>query len=118
METPIHRVTIAKIEAGGERAENVTLREVFALGAALSVAPVYLFFPLDENELIAISGDPRHVLRAMEARDWLRGALPLEGGDTASYFGERPTEEVRALLELRDRLERGELPPMPKEEEQ
>ena len=82
---PISRVTIAKIEQGGEpgaraynvtRARNVSLEDALAISAALDVAPLALMLPQDDDELVAITPSAQ-TIAADAARDWIMGNLPI-----------------------------------------
>src|SRR5213592_2796553 len=66
-----HRLTIAKIEKGGTRARNASLQEVLAIAAALNVAPVHLFVPLEDDASVEIA--PKFVASAPRVREWVRG---------------------------------------------
>jgi transcriptional regulator with XRE-family HTH domain len=97
--------TVARIEKGGTRAENVSLKELLVFAFALGVCPTNLFTPLDEETRLEItpqvSALPRH------ARDWIRGTQPylLEElgeetgriyhvGDPRVYYTEVPDVEL------------------------
>lgn len=99
-------IRIRQIEAGGragasadvrERLENVRLREVIALAAALDVAPVYLIAPLDNVSDVRFGAIP---VPAAAFRSWLRGLAPI-GGDLEAwwsfYFSGAPPEQRRLL---------------------
>jgi transcriptional regulator with XRE-family HTH domain len=102
------RMAISKIE-NGQR--GVSLDEALMLAAALDVAPVHLFAPLDDDEGVAIT--PELVVDAVNARAWVRGAEPLPGGDEKTYRTEVPASEWRQSrqptareLEAMDRWQR------------
>ncbi len=118
----ISRVTLAKIEAGGEehtsgknrtRAKNVSLEEVLALSAALGVAPVHMIATPDEgSEDAYLQVAPRLELEPDRARRWIRGEEPLRATDKQFFEGQvsadewerwrngayRATEDLRAVL--------------------
>jgi transcriptional regulator with XRE-family HTH domain len=112
------RATIGKIEAG---LRGISLDEAFALAAALSVAPVNLFMPV-EPVLVAV-GDLR--IGMPLARAWTRGLAPLEvkGQDAVFYRTQAPAEEWRPevsvhelitdLEVLQRRLREAYVPPLP-----
>lgn len=77
---PINRVTLAKLESGVSResrtrAENVPLREVLVLAAALNVPPVLLFIPLGEDDLVELT--PNSVVHPHVALEWVIGEGPF-----------------------------------------
>lgn len=98
---PIHRLTIAKIEKGADgespRANGVTLNDVLAFSAALSVSPVYLMTPLeDENLALSIGNEsvPPSIVQG-----WIRGDLPLRSSDLAIWIAEQPERRLRERIE-------------------
>jgi transcriptional regulator with XRE-family HTH domain len=72
---PINRVTLAKLEAGGTRAANVSLVDTMVLAAALSVPPPLLFLPLGEEDLVAIT--PAVKVHPHLVLDWVTGEEPF-----------------------------------------
>jgi transcriptional regulator with XRE-family HTH domain len=96
---PMSRVTITKIEKGGERADRAPLQEVLVLAAALGVAPVHLIVPLEDDAAVEIA--PKLRLSARQTRGWIRGAELLAGSDPAweYYLDELPEDELVAVLE-------------------
>lgn len=76
---PINRATLAKLEAGTTRADNVPLREVLILAAALDVPPVLLFTPLGEREDVQVT--PAHALHPHFVLNWMRGEQPFARRD-------------------------------------
>jgi len=108
---PTHRLTIAKIEKGGTRAENAPLREVLALAAALDVAPVHLLVPLEDEAMVAVT--PELFSQARHVRAWIRGRNILRGGDLAQYLAEMPDSEQLALLDPRDNISQALGGPLP-----
>jgi transcriptional regulator with XRE-family HTH domain len=71
---PMNRVTIAKIEAGGTRAENASLTEVLVLALALDVPPPLMFLPLGDGEEVTIADLKVHPHIAL---DWVAGETPI-----------------------------------------
>jgi transcriptional regulator with XRE-family HTH domain len=98
--------TVARIESG---ARSVTVDELFRIAWALDVAPLELlaasFQPCD----VPIIGTLR--LSPTEARDWVRGARPLLGGDVRAYFENVSDEVATARREAWQRMELEPLPP-------
>lgn len=72
----IDRGTIAKIETGRR---GVSLNEALVLSAALGVSPIFLFFPTDPHEKVAIGDSVRAPAGA--ARKWVQGYRPLKMDD-------------------------------------
>ncbi|MDZ7673723.1 MAG: hypothetical protein U5K30_01430 [Acidimicrobiales bacterium] len=72
---PMARATVAKIEAGGTRAQNVSLIDVLVLAAALDVAPLLLFIPLGDEDAVKLTDNL--ILDPQLAIDWLAGEEPL-----------------------------------------
>lgn len=93
---PINQTTIARIERGGTRAENMPLRELLVFGYALGVSPLHLFVPLSEDERLEITA--RISAEPSRARAWIRGTNEhLQGtndGDPRIYFSEVPDVEL------------------------
>jgi transcriptional regulator with XRE-family HTH domain len=92
---PTDRTTIVKLEKG-ERAQAAPLDRLFAFAAALGVAPVHLFVPLDDDASIAIGNT---TLPAPHARSWIRGETPLPLEPDFDYR-EMPRSEMQRRLEL------------------
>ncbi len=97
---PVHRATLAKIESGGTRAENVTVKDLFAIAAALNVAPIYLITPADESTRLMVT--PETPVPAGLARGWMQGGNVLRRGtdDEAEYYTTKPPAEMEALIQL------------------
>lgn len=97
-EYPMHRATLAKIEAGSTRGENVTVKDVFAIAAALNVAPVYLITPADDEAQLLVT--PNTEAPGGRVRDWTIGSSVLQPDldDEAEYFTTRPPAEMKQLL--------------------
>jgi len=93
---PTDRTTVLKIESGGTRARNLPLREAFAIAAALDVAPVHLFAPLEDEQLVKVTD--AQVVPAVHLRRWIRGELFLHGGDARRHLAEWPESELRKLF--------------------
>jgi transcriptional regulator with XRE-family HTH domain len=81
------RATISKIE-NGQR--GVGLNEAFIFAAALRVAPINLFVPIDNDQKFeltaAISTTPGY------ARPWVCGTHPLPGLEDKAFWTEVPDE--------------------------
>jgi transcriptional regulator with XRE-family HTH domain len=67
------RPTISKLEAGDYR--GVSVDDLFALSAALGIAPVFLLAPLEDESPVAIA--PRVQVPAWVARAWIRAEIKL-----------------------------------------
>ena len=63
------RSTLTKLEGGQYR--GVSVDDLFALAAALGVAPVHLLVPLEDDATVAVA--PRVNFPAPLARAWIRG---------------------------------------------
>ncbi|HST24419.1 MAG TPA: helix-turn-helix transcriptional regulator [Gaiellaceae bacterium] len=100
---PLHRVTLAKLERGGTRSQNVSLQDVLAIAAALGVAPIHLFVPFREDEQVAIT--PQLVRTGANVRAWVRGRGLLGDEDERFYFTELPPEEQRQAMAQIERAE-------------
>ena len=89
--TPIHQSTIAKIERGSR---GISVDEAFHLAAALGIAPVHLFVPL-EDRYPRIQVTSSLQLSPSDAREWIKGQLPLEDAhDLLSfYYSDVPEDE-------------------------
>jgi transcriptional regulator with XRE-family HTH domain len=72
---PINRVSIAKIEKGGTRADNLPLVDLLTLAAALNVPPTLLFVPLGQAAEVAVTPELR--LESWLLVDWLEGRVNL-----------------------------------------
>lgn len=96
--TRLNRSTIAKIEAGGTRAQNLSLDDALAISAALGVAPVNMMLPTWHRDTVAIT--PKLKRPAGGARAWFRGLWPLETDEETLrvFFTEIAPEEAEALL--------------------
>jgi transcriptional regulator with XRE-family HTH domain len=106
---PMNRVTVAKIEAGGTRADNASLTEVLVLAAALDVPPPLLFLPLGDTEDMAIGTETVHPHLVL---DWLAGDTSFVMGSrrvrnqTAWYRNAQPLFLFRQLRELQNAVHR------------
>jgi len=103
---PMSRVTLAKIEAGGTRADNATLDDVLVLAAALDVPPPLLFLPLGSAEAVAIApglvAHPQVVLDWLAGEDDLRDSVPWTGHIEAWSRNVHPVRMFRGLRERQD----------------
>ncbi|MBA2626036.1 MAG: helix-turn-helix transcriptional regulator [Acidimicrobiia bacterium] len=106
---PMSRSTIAKIEGGQTRGENISLVDTFVLAAALNVPPPLLFLPLGEEDRVAVT--PALRLHPHLVLDWITGDLPLVGenrkalGNQGWGSNARPIwlfRELRAHQTVRD----------------
>lgn len=77
----LDRAAISKIES---LSRNVSLDEALLLAAALDVAPVHLFFPLNDDAEVEIAPSLKPV-RTADARAWFRGQAPLPGRSEQTY---------------------------------
>jgi transcriptional regulator with XRE-family HTH domain len=93
---PMSRVTVTKIEKGAERAANASLSEVLAIAAALGVPLVHLLTSRDDSQVLAIA--PELTVSAADVRAWIRGLLPLPGGDFGAFFAAMPEQEQLSLM--------------------
>lgn len=99
---PMSRETLAKIETGGTRAENVTLNDVLAISFALGVPPVEMMATYgQESRIRVVKGTPAATTEVV--RGWISGAWPLADEDPFVYYGELSPERLRlAQEEARD----------------
>lgn len=89
---PIDRSVIAKIE-GGKR--GVGLNEALTLSAVLVVSPVFMFFPEDPREKVAIGALVRPA--AGTARKWVQGHRPLSMEDDLKAWESEVIAEQQPL---------------------
>jgi transcriptional regulator with XRE-family HTH domain len=82
------RGTVAKLETG--RRENVSVAELLALAAVLSVSPVWLLVPTVDDA--PYKATPTQTEPAQVVRNWIRGDRPLPGTDWRLYVAEGPSE--------------------------
>ena len=101
---PMNRVTVAKIEGGGEqdarpdnltRARNVSLVDVLSISAALGVSPTMMFTTRNPDTPIAVT--PKLHASAEQVRSWARGEQPLDDQDRRVYTEEVGDEEWEVL---------------------
>ncbi len=76
----MNQAAIARIERGERK---ISLDEAIAIAAALDVAPVHMFLPIEGDERVSLA-------RALEvdqvkARRWARGNIPLDPANFRSY---------------------------------
>jgi hypothetical protein len=99
------RPVVANLESGRRR--SVSVEEWLVLALILQVAPIHLLIPVDAEQ---IEVTPSEQLPAGDARAWVRGELPLEPDDRATFERHRPTDELGvdaqavAMLRLSARL--------------
>lgn len=108
---PMDRTTIAKIEKGQRQAR---VEELIALAAALDVAPVHLFLPIEDDGLVALT--PKLEVDVEKAWRWARGRQPLDPANIRTYSFQHPgdigvinpeaspEEKAAALAEFEERL--------------
>jgi transcriptional regulator with XRE-family HTH domain len=94
---PVSRLVVRKVEEGGQRAENVSLLELFAFAAALKIAPVYLMTPNEDEAVMTVPARPE--IRADNVRAWVRGDLPLDYRDWPDYIRAMPNSEMQRGLQ-------------------
>lgn len=112
----INRVTLAKLEAGGTRAENASLLEVLVVAAALDVPPPLLLLPLGDDVDVHLT--PAVRLDPALAYLWWCGEESFARRDDAghavaknpeAWFGAaEPIRLYRELLRLQEEVGRGE----------
>lgn len=101
----LSRTALAKLEAGGTRARNVSVEELLVLAVALGVAPIHLAVPPDSEladrparRLKITPGNaarPAEILHPDAARAWVRGVGgPPAGRDPLFYLNEAPASEI------------------------
>lgn len=85
------RSIVANLESG--RRAAVSVEELFALAATLSVAPIHLCVPTVEEveELTYRVAPGERPISPSYARAWIRGITPI--GDPRIYFAEVPAAE-------------------------
>jgi transcriptional regulator with XRE-family HTH domain len=124
---PLNQAVITRIERG---ARKVSLDEAIALAAALDVAPVHLFLPIDDSERVSLT--PTLEVSAALARQWARGRRPLDPANTRFYAYQSPhipdwdeiqlqrqeglTKDEQAILDEQHRMGQEEDQPPPTSE--
>lgn len=90
----LRREAVTMIENGKRQ---VTVDELVRIAAAMNVAPVHLFVPLEDVEHVQIAGT---AWPAVLVRAWARGETPLAAGssDYIDYLAEIPGAELRAKI--------------------
>jgi transcriptional regulator with XRE-family HTH domain len=86
---PLHETAIVRIESGKR---GVTLDDSVAIAAALDVAPIHLWLPIDGDEPIALT--PALEVDIEHAREWAQGRRPLDQADSRYYAYQSPLERV------------------------
>ena len=94
---PIDRVTLSKIERGGERARNVKLEEVLAFAYVLGVSPKHLVVPYSMESRLQVVPKRRPSVPGV-ARRWIAGQDTLADEDPRFFFTELPPEELDAVI--------------------
>jgi hypothetical protein len=79
-------------------ARPVNVDQLLCLAFALSVAPVNLLVPLDDDEPYQIT--PGVHERAGIARQWIRGHHPLPGTDRRVFYSQVPGGELERAEQL------------------
>jgi transcriptional regulator with XRE-family HTH domain len=69
----------------------VTVDELLVLAFALDIAPVHLIAGLDDGTPLPVS--PEWTVNPAGARNWIRGFVPLSGGDRKRYEANIPASE-------------------------
>lgn len=82
---PMDRTTLAKIERGKREAR---LEEMIALAAALDVAPLNLYMPIEGDEPVCLA--PALAVDPGDARKWARGFRPLDPTNHRVYQFQSP----------------------------
>jgi transcriptional regulator with XRE-family HTH domain len=102
------RSTLAKIETGATRAQNISLEDVLAICAALDVSPIDMLTPRDPSDEFAVA--PEVSTYAGAVRGWWRGWWPLRDTDDRQFFyGQAPVDEMAdRVARGRDAQQRGE----------
>ncbi len=85
---PVDRATVARTEGG---ARGLSLDDALVYAAAVGVAPVNLFTPVNSTPALVVA--PELVVDPILARQWIRGLAALRQEDARTYFSEIPTEE-------------------------
>jgi transcriptional regulator with XRE-family HTH domain len=84
-----------KLETQRDRSDraprSVTVDELLVLAYVLDVAPVHLIAGLDDDTPLPVS--PDWTVNAPGARKWVRGLVPLSGGDKKRYEANVPASE-------------------------
>ncbi|WP_046469912.1 helix-turn-helix domain-containing protein [Allosalinactinospora lopnorensis] len=87
---PWERATVAKLE-NGHRA-SITVTEWLALAYVLSVSPLHILVPLDDDAPFRLT--PNREISALGARRFIRGFHHLPGMDWRAFLTEVPDSEV------------------------
>jgi transcriptional regulator with XRE-family HTH domain len=78
----------------GRRRRAVTVDELLILAYVLSVAPVHLLVPIDDNDQ-PYPVVPKSQVRVGRVRQWVRGNWPMAGADERTYYSvEVPAREL------------------------
>lgn len=88
---PWKRIVVTKLENG--RRQALTIVEWLALAYVFRVAPIHLLVPLEDEEPFEVI--PGHSEVAGVARDWIRGAWPLDDSAEGlfAFYAEVPEHE-------------------------
>jgi transcriptional regulator with XRE-family HTH domain len=92
---PTHQTTIARLERG-ER--SLTVEDIFAVAATLSISPLHLLAGTYTNESVPVlpTLPPQPPSRMIA---WLRGDYALAGTDTENFATVLPSGELYAHLQ-------------------
>ena len=83
------QAAIARLETG--RTRNLSIHDLFALAAALDVAPVHLLAGSFTDTDVQVVGNT--TLSPRYCRDWIRGRRPLPDADARPYYQQVAAEE-------------------------
>jgi len=120
----IDRVVLTRIEAGGQpkasaankvRAQNIRLKDVLAICAALNVSPAHMLAPYDDDQYIRIVPEIRPSIPGM-ARGWFAGRFSLGESDEAEWMTEIPPEDLLRMRFAQEQYEASQGIQTPKEE--
>lgn len=89
---PMTGGVIKKIETGSKK--TIDVNEVLALSAALSVSPLHMLVPIDDDTPIEVT--PKTVADPPTIRQWIRGTNPLDAD------WRRGSEAIQALPDVDD----------------
>jgi transcriptional regulator with XRE-family HTH domain len=81
----LNQSAITRIERGDRK---VTIDEMVALAAALDVAPVHLFLPIEGDAPVQLT--PKRTVDIEHARQWARGRRPLDPANVRFYSYQSP----------------------------
>ncbi len=88
---PMSQAAVTRIERGDRKC---SLDEAVAIAAALDVAPMHLFLPIDGDDPVQLA--PALEVDAPLARAWARGEQPLRPEDARFYAFQAPSVRLTA----------------------